>query len=33
MLTGYARCSTDAQDLTAQRLALLASACKPTGST
>ena len=30
MLVGYARCSTDAQDLTAQRTALIALGVKPT---
>lgn len=33
MLIGYARCPTDAQDLTAQRDALTALGVKPTGST
>jgi hypothetical protein len=33
LLVGYARCSTDQQDLTAQRDGLLASVSRPTGST
>lgn len=33
LLVGYARCSTDQQDLTAQHDALLGLASRPTGST